>query len=99
MKSRNEWCVIGEVVGISTRKRSVVVSIKGNIFRPSLFNVRGIIECVLSNELYEVMKNFTVVEVKGKMIFGKDNYLLVDKVKKQNADDDRKSARKTVSII
>jgi hypothetical protein len=57
------------------------VSIKGNIFRPSLFNVRGIIECVLSNELYEVMKDFTVVEVRGKMIFGKDNYLLVDKVK------------------
>ena len=81
MYSRNEWYVCGDVAGVDMRKRTVVMSIKGKIFRPEVFKVRGTINCVMSRELYESVNIYREVEVTGKMIFGENNYLLVESVK------------------
>lgn len=81
MYSRNEWCVIGEVKGITERKRSVVVSIKGKIFRPDVFKVSGTVDCIMTKELYQSMNIHKKVELTGKMVFGENNYMLVESVK------------------
>lgn len=81
MYSRNEWYVCGDVAGVDMRKRTVVMSIKGKIFRPEVFKVHGTINCVMSRELYESVNIYREVEVTGKMIFGENNYLLVESVK------------------
>ena len=81
MTSQNEWCVCGDVAGIDIRRRSVVVTVKGKIFRPKVFGINGKINCVMSKELYKSMNIYEDVELTGHMTFGKDNHLLVETIK------------------
>ena len=81
MTSQNEWYVCGEIAEINNRKRSVVVSIKGKIFRPNIFNMHGKINCILTKEQYDSLNIYKDVEFTGHMVFGKKNYLLVETVK------------------
>jgi hypothetical protein len=81
MTSQNEWYVCGDVAGIDIRRRSVVVTVKGKIFRPKVFGVNGIIDCFMSKELYKSLNVYKDVEFTGHMIFGKDNHLLVETIK------------------
>lgn len=81
MTSKNEWYVYGDITGIDDRKRSVVVTVKGKIFRPEVYKVRGMINCVMTKEQYKSLNIYEEVELTGHMIFGKDNYLMVESIK------------------
>lgn len=81
MTSQNEWCVYGDVVKTDIRKRSVIVTVKGKIFRPKVFGVNGIIECIMTKELYEAMHTREDIEFTGHMILGKKSRLIVEKIK------------------
>lgn len=81
MTSKNEWYVYGDITGIDDRKRSVVVTVKGKIFRPEVYKVRGMINCVMTKEQYKSLNIYEEVELTGHIIFGKDNYLMVESIK------------------
>ena len=81
MTSKNEWYVCGDIIAVDKRKRTVVLIVKGKVFRPKLFNVRGSISCVLTKEQYESLNIADTVEFTGHMVFGESNFLLVETVR------------------
>ena len=83
MISNNKWVVSGTVTDIGIEKGYFEIIVKGNISRPSLYNLKGVISCIVPYRLCKSITIGTYVTVKGKLTLGSQNYMTAEEFREE----------------
>lgn len=80
MLSQNEWTCSGNVMTVEEKKVSFMVRVNGELSRPGLYSVNGIIPCIIPKDMRNLVAIDRKVVIKGRMVFGKRSFVIANYV-------------------